>query len=623
MSVQEVEPNNTLPTANLSVIEQVIQGQINANRDIDYFKIRIDKGGKLTLDFTHPIGTGTSGRGILVQLMDSDGTVIISKTFTGSGQLVGTVPASGDYYVVVSDNDGTYSSNYQTGIYSVATALTSDPSSAYDGADDITIDTAISKLADGVTMLTPGAKLTGSIGANADADYFKVHADQGGKLTLDFTHPIGTGTSGRGILVRLMDSDGTVISSKTFIGSDQLVCTVPASGDYYVVVSDNDGTYSTNYQTGIYSVATALTSDPSSAYDGADNITIDTAITKLADGVTTLPPGAKLTGSIDANADVDYFKVHADQGGKLTLDFTHPIGTGTSGRGILVQLMDSGGTVISSKTFTGNGQLVGTVPASGDYYVVVSDNDGTYSTNYQTGIYVVKVIPELSPIQGTGSNDAVTGTGSNESIMGLGGNDILTGNGGYDFLDGGAGIDIAVYDGLISNYGITGTQGSIRVIDQFVLNGNEGVDDLLDVERLRFTDKSMAFDISGTGGQAYRIYQAAFNRTPDQSGLGYWIDQMDKGMSIEEVAARFMDSNEFRALYGDSLSTTQFVDQVYRNVLHRAADKPGLDYYVQAIDGAAKSKEKVLADFSDSPENQVNVIGAISSGFLYNEWHGG
>ena len=80
------------------------------------------------------------------------------------------MPTSGDYYVVVSDNDGGY--GYQSGIYVVSTALSSDSTSAYDGADNNTISTAISKLADGVTALSPGATLTGSIGANGDTDYF-------------------------------------------------------------------------------------------------------------------------------------------------------------------------------------------------------------------------------------------------------------------------------------------------------------------------------------------------------------------------------------------------------------------------------------------------------------------
>jgi hypothetical protein len=62
------------------------------------------------------------------------------------------------------------------------------------------------------------------------------------------------------------------------------------------------------------------------------------------------------------------------------------------------------------------------------------------------------------------------------------------------------------------------------------------VDTLINVERLKFADTAIALDTSGVGGQAYRVYKAAFNRTPDLGGLGYWIGGMDSGASLKSVA---------------------------------------------------------------------------------------
>jgi hypothetical protein len=121
-------------------------------------------------------------------------------------------------------------------------------------------------------------------------------------------------------------------------------------------------------------------------------------------------------------------------------------------------------------------------------------------------------------------------------------------------------------------------------------------------------------------GQAYRIYQAAFDRQPDAGGLGYWIAQMDGGMGVVEVAARFIDSGEFRQLYGNSPPTGQLVDAIYHNVLHRLPDTGGRAFYVEQIDSGQKSLATVLADFSESPENQAQVVGAIQNGFAYQEW---
>ena len=143
------------------------------------------------------------------------------------------------------------------------------------------------------------------------------------------------------------------------------------------------------------------------------------------------------------------------------------------------------------------------------------------------------------------------------------------------------------------------------------------------VERLAFLDVSVAFDTSSVAGQAYRIYKAAFDRTPDGGGLGYWIAQMDKGMGVIEVAARFIDSPEFRALYGQNANISEFLTKVYTNVLDRAPDSAGLDWWVNEMKtNPTKTWQKVLADFSESTENQANVASMIANGITYEPWVG-
>jgi len=79
-------------------------------------------------------------------------------------------------------------------------------------------------------------------------------------------------------------------------------------------------------------------------------------------------------------------------------------------------------------------------------------------------------------------------------------------------------------------------------------------------------------------GRAYRVYKAAFNRDPmegDKAGLGYWIGQIDKGMDLIEVSARFVDSKEFKDLYGTNPANAQFLTKLYQNVLGRAPGATG------------------------------------------------
>jgi hypothetical protein len=150
------------------------------------------------------------------------------------------------------------------------------------------------------------------------------------------------------------------------------------------------------------------------------------------------------------------------------------------------------------------------------------------------------------------------------------------------------------------------------------------VDTNLDsIERLVFDDVSVALDIAGVGGEAYRIYKAAFNRIPDAEGLGYWIGQMDKGMGLQEVSARFIDSAEFKALYGASPSKANFLTKVYTNVLGRTPDQGGYDWWLNAMNtDSTKTFAKVLADFSESAENQTGTAALVATGIVYEPWGG-
>ena len=205
----------------------------------------------------------------------------------------------------------------------------------------------------------------------------------------------------------------------------------------------------------------------------------------------------------------------------------------------------------------------------------------------------------------------------NDLFAGGAGEDTFTSTAGDDTIEGAAGIDTVEYAQSRSTFTVTTTSTGLTVADTTAAQGSDA---LTGIERLEFSDGNLAFDLSGDAGQSYRIYQAAFNRTPDLAGLGYWIAQMDSGMDVVEVAARFIDSAEFRSLYGTNPTTSQTVTAIYNNVLHRDPDQAGHDFYVNQIDSHQKTLSKVLADFSESPENQAQVVGVIENGILYTPW---
>ena len=152
-------------------------------------------------------------------------------------------------------------------------------------------------------------------------------------------------------------------------------------------------------------------------------------------------------------------------------------------------------------------------------------------------------------------------------------------------IDTGEGIDTVVYKSPVSK--IT------KISDGWFVNGNL----LKNVERVEFTDKIVALDIDGIAGKAYRIYQAAFARTPDNDGLKYWINTMDTGHSLEAVAGGFIASEEFKSLYGNAPSNEMFVTKLYNNVLGRAPEKGGFDYWVGLLDDREISQVSYVDKF--------------------------
>lgn len=247
-----------------------------------------------------------------------------------------------------------------------------------------------------------------------------------------------------------------------------------------------------------------------------------------------------------------------------------------------------------------------------------------YTTEYIRVIDTYGSGPELFAMQNDGTpvtarieplyrdvGEQLVAAGVGTRIYGFGGDDHFAVSGRDLGIDGGAGLDTVSYDVSHSDLIV------MRHDDHWtVTRTDKSVDTLTGIERLQLADRHLALDIDGIAGQAYRVYQAAFDRAPDAVGLGYWIAQMDKGAALPEIAAGFMQSDEFAARYGVSTRDEQFVDMLYNNVLDRGADQSGYDYWIDSM-RQGLSRADVLAYFSESVENVANVQDAISSGIVY------
>jgi Ca2+-binding RTX toxin-like protein len=227
-------------------------------------------------------------------------------------------------------------------------------------------------------------------------------------------------------------------------------------------------------------------------------------------------------------------------------------------------------------------------------------------------LYVVK---SKKPF-GRGVDEILGGLNTDDVIYGLEGNDRIAGSKGHDRLDGGDGLDTAIFKGARAEYTITKslTLGPLGFVVEDRTLTRDGEDQLSNIERLRFNDKTLAFDLDGNAGQSYRMYQAAFARTPDVGGLSFWTKQMDTGASLIDVARNFVALGEFRAAYGANPSNGDIIGRFYQNVLNRAGEPGGVNFWVGELNSGARTVAQVLAGFSESPENKSLVGVAIANG---------
>ena len=200
---------------------------------------------------------------------------------------------------------------------------------------------------------------------------------------------------------------------------------------------------------------------------------------------------------------------------------------------------------------------------------------------------------------------------SGKSILGTNGDDILKSTSANETIDGGAGVDTAQFQGKLSTYKVVMT-GSNGIVTDTVA-GRDGIDTLKNIEHLRFTDfdintgiKALAASMNtATVQRVMELYVAFFNRTPDADGLTYWLGQSKVGTSTTQIAESFYGVGiQYTSLTGFSstMTTTDFINVVYRNVLGRAdgADAGGLQYWTDKLTSGKETRGSLVSTILDA-----------------------
>lgn len=132
----------------------------------------------------------------------------------------------------------------------------------------------------------------------------------------------------------------------------------------------------------------------------------------------------------------------------------------------------------------------------------------------------------------------------------------------------------------------------------------------------------MRTDVSG-------LYVALFGRAPDSEGLGYWVQQLDQGKTLEQVADAMYGTAPARTYYPAYLTNQEIIGNFYVNVLGRPADPEGSAYWTGKLNEPGATPGSVIAELVSVVANYTGTDPAgLQSAALFNnkvmvaQWYG-
>lgn len=184
-----------------------------------------------------------------------------------------------------------------------------------------------------------------------------------------------------------------------------------------------------------------------------------------------------------------------------------------------------------------------------------------------------------------------------------------------DNFDGGPGIDTVVYDKAISNYVITPGVNGMEVGSA---NYSEGTDWLLNIERLQFADKGLAFDLDGRAGVAAKTLSLVFGTDAVNvpAYVGICLDYLD---NKQFSAVQLMHEALKIRLGNDAGNPEKVVSFVYERLTGVLPVQSEIDKYVGWIASGAYTADSLAVYASELTLNPIasQLTGLATSGLAF------
>ena len=137
--------------------------------------------------------------------------------------------------------------------------------------------------------------------------------------------------------------------------------------------------------------------------------------------------------------------------------------------------------------------------------------------------------------------------------------------------------------------------------------------DATNVERLVFSDKSIAFDLNGNAGATAKLLGAVFGKdsVSNKQYVGIGLNLLDAGMSTTTLASLAVDAANLK-------TNDQIVSTLWKNVFGATASISDKAPYIKMLtDGMKVGDLVVLAADTSFNTTNINLVGLAQTGIEY------
>ena len=203
--------------------------------------------------------------------------------------------------------------------------------------------------------------------------------------------------------------------------------------------------------------------------------------------------------------------------------------------------------------------------------------------------------------------------------VGTSGNDLLQGTPGNDRIDGLGGIDRVLASGSRSAHSLThNADGSWQLA-----SSAGGSDQLVNVERVLFSDGAIALDLDGNAGAAARLLGLLSKPALLDPGVAGVVLGLVDSLGLEGAARVAVDSGVVAQLAGGG-SQQQLLGYLYTQLMGQAPGQAELHALVELAQGLNLDNAQVLATIAsmDLTASHVGLVGLAQHGLAFTEFVG-